>query len=70
MAFKSVAQRNRAQRMMDAGEITPEKFREWDAGTAEDLPERLHPKKAKKGSAEGEDGPGWLPTPGPEDMQQ
>lgn len=45
MAFKSVAQRNRALRMMDAGEISAEKFREWDAGTPEDLPERLHPKK-------------------------
>jgi hypothetical protein len=69
MAFKSVAQRNRALRMMDAGEISAEKFREWDAGTPEELPDRLHPKKEKKGAAEGEDGSaGWLPTPGPEDM--
>lgn len=69
MAFKSVAQRERAIRMMNTGEISAEKFREWDAGTPEELPDRLHPKKGKKSPAEGEDGgPGWLPTPGPEDM--
>lgn len=66
MAFKSVAQRNRAVRMMDEGKITPDQFRDWDAGTPEDLPERLHP---KKGEAKEDQPPaGWLPTPGPEDM--
>lgn len=51
MPFKSQAQRNRALRMLDAGEISPEKFREWDAGTPDDLPERLHPKKDQGDSA-------------------
>ncbi len=69
MPFKSTAQRDRALRMLEAGEITVEKFNDWDAGTPEELPDRLHPKKEKKGAAEGEGGtPGWLPTRGPGDM--
>jgi hypothetical protein len=54
--------------MLEGGEITVETFNEWDAGTPEDLPERLHPKKEKRGAQGGEEAPGWLPTPGPEDM--
>lgn len=52
MPFKSTAQRNRALRMLEGGEITVEKFNEWDAGTPDDLPERLHPKKEPKDGEE------------------
>lgn len=65
MPFKSVAQRDRALRMLEAGEIDTSTFNKWDEGTPDDLPERLHPKKGKVA----QDGsPGYLPAPGPDDM--
>lgn len=48
MPFKSEAQRERARKQMERGEITKEKFDEWNEGTPKNLPERLHPKKEPK----------------------
>ena len=49
MPIKSKAQRRKFAELLVKGEITPEVFERWnrEAGGAE-LPERLHPKGAKK----------------------
>ena len=48
MPIKSKAQRRKFAELLLKGEISPETFEEWNraAGSAE-LPERLHPKRAK-----------------------
>jgi len=49
MPIKSKAQRRKFAELLVEGKITPETFEEWNraAGSAE-LPERLHPKRARK----------------------
>jgi hypothetical protein len=49
MPIKSKAQRRKFAELLVEGKISPETFEEWNrgAGSAE-LPERLHPKVAKK----------------------
>ena len=49
MPIKSKAQRRKFAELLVTGKISPETFEEWNrgAGSAE-LPERLHPKAAKK----------------------
>ena len=49
MPIKSKAQRRKFAELLVQGKISPETFEEWNrgAGSAE-LPERLHPKAAKK----------------------
>jgi hypothetical protein len=49
MPIKSKAQRRKFAELLVEGKISPETFEEWNrgAGSAE-LPERLHPKAAKK----------------------
>ena len=49
MPIKSKAQRRKFAELLVQGEISPETFEKWnrEAGSAE-LPERLHPKAAKK----------------------
>jgi hypothetical protein len=48
MPIKSKAQRRKFAELLLKGDISPETFEEWNraAGSAE-LPERLHPKRAK-----------------------
>jgi hypothetical protein len=49
MPIKSKAQRRKFAELLVEGKITPETFEEWNraAGSAA-LPERLHPKRARK----------------------
>jgi hypothetical protein len=49
MPIKSKAQRRKFAELLVTGKISPETFEEWNraAGKAK-LPERLHPKVAKK----------------------
>ncbi len=49
MPIKSKAQRRKFAELLVNGEISPEAFERWnrEAGSAE-LPERLHPKAARK----------------------
>lgn len=45
MPFKSEAQRDRARKQMERGEITREVFDKWDKGTPKKVPDRIKPKK-------------------------
>lgn len=47
MPFKSEAQRERARKQVERGEITQAKFDEWNEGTPKKIPERIHVKKAE-----------------------
>lgn len=48
MPFKSQAQKRRFEEMLREGKITQAKFDEWNEGTPEKLPDRLHAKREKK----------------------
>lgn len=49
MPIKSKAQRRKFAELLVEGKIAPETFEEWNRGAgSKELPERLHPKPARK----------------------
>jgi hypothetical protein len=52
MPFKSKAQRRKFAELLVKGEISEETYEEWNRSTGSvSLPERVHPKRARKSKA-------------------